>query len=249
MKPTSLVMFAISLLAITAQADAQPGELRAEQVQVIRSVSQALLLAKKKEQPTDPALAGLRQGMNEARSLIDAEFGTPGQVRAGLEIKQVIQPATREAEVDGEPSNTTTLATAEAAQKRRETAHAKIARISARRAQATTMAETQAATTRPQMVAEAGERLQALEHELADALAEPDETRFGRLAGIRQRLNPQRQRELQVEKTAPGLQPTILTLTEHVVPPATPSSAQTTQPPATPHRLNVIKPKARNQTR
>lgn len=238
MKPILWLLMAVGSPG-SAWAEAPVSHLMPEQIQVIRTVGQAVLAAKKVK-ATDPALAGLRQGIADARAMVDTELALPASVQGRAELKPMTPPSSPAAEV-------TAQALAERTMNRLETAHTKVARITARREQAMAAAREQPAPARAQMVAEAAEHLQTLEQELDTALTEPDETRIGHLAQIRQRLTPKRMREIQVENPGPGLQPTIVTLTEHVVPVDTPSNAKPGQVPATPHRLKVVKPKARNQ--
>jgi hypothetical protein len=223
----------------TAWAEAPVSHLMPEQIQAIRTVSQAVLAAKKVK-VTDPALAGLRQGIEDARAMVNTELALPPTVQGNAELKPMTPPSSPAAEV-------TAQGFADITMNRLETAHTKVARITARREQSLAAAHGQPAPARAQMVAEAAEHLQALEQELDTTLTEPDETRIAHLAQIRQRLTPKRMREIQVENAAPGLQPTIITLAEHVVPIDTPSVTKPGQAPATPHRLKVVKPKARNQ--
>lgn len=236
------------LLMSSAQADpaaAPVAGFNPSQIKAMRAVGQAVLAAKK-IQTTDPALIELRQGVEELRALAKEQLApTAGGVQGKIEL-QPLPPPTPPAE----SSQDSVIAQAVTAQQttRQAKAITVLAKIGERRARAASLLATQQDRGEsPQIAEEAAARLAALGEELETALAEAPELRLQRLSQIKQRLEPKRMREMQVENNTPGLQPTLSTRVTHVAPIRLEPAIQSPKPSGMSKRLKVTKPNAKSK--
>lgn len=244
MRIAHMILLTAGLLSGAAQANG-PGAARGlnpDQLQAIRAVGRSVLAAKK-AQATDPALTELHQAAMELRSLTKESTGPVSGELGAQVLTPDMPPSTTEQSVGKNDE----LAPEIQVKRVRE----KLAALEKRRMQMQAIAsgqqDSQGRGSPPQMVLDASNQLAALERDFGQALDAAPEERLQQLAQIRQRLEPKRMRDIQLESQAPGLQPTLSTRTSHAAPIRTASPGPRAEALDVPNRLKVIKPKITRQ--
>lgn len=247
MRVSHSILLAAGLLAGVAHAEPAPSArgLDSNQLQAIRAVGRSVLAAKK-AQASDPALTELRQTADELRALAKESMGSVSATPNAplLERLPPLQSPQEAADQKDEVPSARV----------KSMARSRLAQIELRRGRAMDRARArqadQADGPNQQMASAASDRLEALARDLDTALAATSEDGLQKINQIRQRLEPKRMRDIQLENQAPGLQPTVSTRLTHAMPIPAVAQSQPADAVDVSGRPNVVKPSTQgNKTR
>ncbi|MDP2788299.1 MAG: hypothetical protein Q8O79_09540 [Pseudomonadota bacterium] len=280
MKIQRWLLMAAGLLASAAQAEnpAPAVGLKPDQIQSIRAIGRAVLTAKK-AQAADPAMAELRQGVEELRALTREELSLaamadvrmdavsaprisragPASTLASAVPPAIVYPAEHALVESGSHKPLEASAPIDREEiaapfpstqdNRLAPARSRLAAVAERRSRVQTELNKNPDGKSALMVKPAVSRLEGLEQELDVALAEAPQTRRQHLIDLRQRLEPRSLDELLRLVPGQGPQPTLTTRVRHVAPVDSEASVNTEPTAIEPKKLKIKKPNTKNKRR